>query len=205
MAMALTRFWTTADVRELTREERPWPRYELIDHELLVTPAPRGPHQVAVTAIWRLLDDFSLSQGIGVAMISPADLELQPGTITQPDVFVVPRGISQATGRAEWSEITALLLAVEVLSESTVRTDRVMKRDFYLANRVEEYWVVDTDARVIERWRPAQVTPELVRDSFAWQPRDGEPLVIEVASLFDRIEAKWAAVRAHDRGRGAAM
>jgi hypothetical protein len=47
---ALRRRWTTADVRSLTTEERAWPRYELIDGELLVT---------------------------------PADLELRPGTITQ--------------------------------------------------------------------------------------------------------------------------
>ena len=194
--MPLERHWTTAAVRELTREDRPWPRYELIGDELLVTPAPRGPHHTAAFAIATLLDAYSSAQRIGVTMMSPADLELRRGTITQPDVFVVPRGISNATGPAEWSEITALLLAVEVLSDSSVRTDRVLKRDFYLANHVEEYWVVDTDARAIERWRPEQTTPELVRESLVWLPRGGEPLVLDVAALFDRIEEQWADVRA---------
>jgi hypothetical protein len=32
--------WTAHRVRALIDESRPWPRYELIDGELLVTPAP---------------------------------------------------------------------------------------------------------------------------------------------------------------------
>lgn len=34
---------------------------------------------------------------------------------------------------------------------ATQRIDRVVKRDFYLDNGVSEYWIVDADARVIER------------------------------------------------------
>ena len=47
MGMPLPRQWTTADVRALSQEDCPCPWYELIDGELLVTPAPRGPHQFA--------------------------------------------------------------------------------------------------------------------------------------------------------------
>ena len=188
--------WTAAAVRELTREDRPWPRYELIDDELLVTPAPRGPHQAAVIELWRLLDDYALPRRIGVSMISPADLELRPGTITQPDVFVIPRGVARTTRTPEWSDVTALLLAVEVLSESSVRTDRELKLAFYLANHVAEYWVVDTDARVVERWRTNDSLPEILRESLVWQPTAAEPLTIDVPALFDRIEARWQSIAA---------
>lgn len=194
MTMPVTRHWTTAAVRELTQEDRPWPRYELLDGELLVTPAPRGPHQTAAWEICRLLDDYVSSRRLGVTLMSPADIELRKGTIMQPDVFVAPRGISPAGRVPEWSDITALLLAVEVLSPSTLRNDRVVKRDFYLANNVAEYWVVDVDARVIERWRPTQETPDLRREILEWSPRSGDPLVIDVAALFSRISEKWAAL-----------
>ena len=192
MAMPVTRRWSAADVRELIEENRPWPRYELLHGELLVTPAPRGPHQTAVAELLRLLDVYAYDGGIGVAMISPADLSLRPETIVQPDVFVIPKGSVRVVGRQpEWSDITSLLLVEEVLSASSLRTDRVVKRDFYLANGVDEYWIVELDARLVERWRPAQETPELVRETLVWSPRGAAPLRIDLPTLFDRIDAKW--------------
>ena len=95
----------------------------------------------------------------------------------------------------EWSDISALMLAVEILSPSSLRNDRVLKRDFYLANNVEEYWIVDVDARVIERWLPTQETPELLRETLMWSPRGGEPLVIDLQALFARIDAKWTLIQ----------
>jgi Uma2 family endonuclease len=195
MAMPVTRHWTTDAVRELTQEDRPWPRYELLDGELLVTPAPRGPHQTAAGEVWKLLEDYVWSRRLGATMLSPADLELRTGTIVQPDVFVVPAGIANIDREPEWSDITALSLAVEILSPSSVRNDRVLKRDFYLENNVDEYWVVDVDARVIERWRPRQETPELLRETLEWSPRGDDPLVIDVPALFNRIDEKWQVIQ----------
>lgn len=187
---AIQRRWTTADVRELTREGRPWPRYELIAGELLVTPAPGSIHQIAATEIWSLLNAYLEREPVGLAVVSPADLELKPGTITQPDVFVIPAETRIAADVLQWPDVKSLLLAVEVLSPSTLRTDRVKKRDFYLDNDVEEYWVVDLDARVVERWRPAQETPELTRDRLEWAPHGRAPLVIDLPALFERIQKK---------------
>ena len=202
MAMPVSRHWTSADVRELIQEDRPWPRYELLDGELLVTPAPRGPHQTAAAELLLLLRPYAYDRRIGVAFLSPADLELRPGTIMQPDVFVVPNGSVRVVGRDhEWSDITSLLLAVEILSPSSLRTDRVLKRDFYLTNNVQEYWIVDCDARVVERWRPEQETPELLRETLTWTPRPGEPLLIDLPALFARIDETWQALRASGLGR----
>ena len=52
---AIRRRWTTAEVRSLMDESRAWPRYELIGGELLVTPAPRGTHQLVVVELVVLL------------------------------------------------------------------------------------------------------------------------------------------------------
>jgi hypothetical protein len=54
---------------------------------------------------------------IGLVLTSPADLQLQPESIVQPDVFVVPR--DEGVDRQDtltWAGITSLLLAVEVSS-----------------------------------------------------------------------------------------
>lgn len=179
--------WTAADVRALIQENQHWPRYELLDGELLVTPSPARAHQFAVTAMVILLGNYCRHEGIGVALVSPADLELAPETIMQPDVFVVPEELSDNDDGVRWQDITRLLLAVEVLSPSTLTQDRVRKRDFYLANGVPEYWIVDTDARVIERWAPAQATPDLRRDELVWHPRGGtQPLRLDVPEFFEK-------------------
>jgi Uma2 family endonuclease len=180
---ALHRRWTAAEVRELMSDPNPTPRYELLDGDLLVTPAPRPIHQRVVQQLYLLLAPYVAANGIGEVLLSPADLELQPETILQPDLFVVPLGhIPHDT----WATVKALLLAVEVLSPSSAHFDRVRKRRFFQRVGVPEYWVVDTDARLIERWRPGDERPELADGRFAWSPPDAaEPLDVDVVRLFD--------------------
>lgn len=187
---ALERRWTAADVRALTREDRAWPRYELIEGELLVTPSPRLAHQLAAFELCRVLDEYLATSTVGLALMSPADLELSPGTITQPDVFVVPAQTEVHADRLEWSDVRTLLLAIEVLSPGSWRSDRVLKRDFYLDNGVREYWIVDPDARVFECWKPGQHRPMLHHDLIVWAPDDGSELEIRVPDFFDRIDRK---------------
>ena len=179
-------------------ELRPWPRYELIDGELLVTPAPGSPHQLAVGEIHVLLMAYVDREQVGVTFLSPADLELKEDSITQPDVFVAPGGPGGDDGPLPWSLIKALLLAVEVLSPSSLRTDRVIKRDYFMESKVDEYWVVDIDACAIERWTPGRQTPLVNRDLLSWQPRGAtEPLVIDLPALFARIREKIRITRGY--------
>ena len=81
------RRWTTAEVRELMDESRAWPRYELIDGQLIVSPAPNWTHQWAVARLWNRLDDYLARESVGIPMMSPSDIELEEGHITQPDVW----------------------------------------------------------------------------------------------------------------------
>jgi Uma2 family endonuclease len=187
---AIRRRWTTAEVRALIDESRPWPRYELIDGELLVTPAPGRPHQLIVTELLAIIKAYVDREEIGVTFVSPADLELAPGTITQPDVFVVRAGSAAEADDDGWVGITSLLLAVEVLSPGSGRQDRVTKRDHYMSTDVAEYWIVDADARMVERWLPARETPVVERTRLEWTPSMAmAPLVVDLVSLFERVAA----------------
>jgi hypothetical protein len=103
---ATRRQWTAAAVRGLPDDGN---RYELIDGELLVTPAPRWSHQEAVGELYYRLRRYLDREGIGHVMMSPADLELEPETIVQPDVFVVP--VTLESHPREWTDVSALLLA----------------------------------------------------------------------------------------------
>jgi Uma2 family endonuclease len=180
------RRWTTADVRALTDESRPWPRYELIDGQLIVTPAPSWTHQWAVALLWRSLHEYLTRSSVGVAMMSPSDLELEKGHITQPDVFVVP--ISGGRHPKSWPEVKTLLVAAEVLSPSNARYDRVDKRKFFQRVAVPEYWVVDLDARVFERWTPGDARPEVIDAMLTWNPAGSSaPFALDLPRYFAEV------------------
>src|SRR5207248_42547 len=84
-----SRRWAAREVRELIAESPlQTPRYELVDGELLVTPSPIVPHQRAVAFLWRALDDYLQRNPVGEAYFSPSDVELEAGTIVQPDARV---------------------------------------------------------------------------------------------------------------------
>jgi hypothetical protein len=55
---------------------------------------------------------------------------------------------------------------------------------------VGEYWIVDTDARVMERWRPGDERPEIVTEQLEWKPAGAaEAFVLELSDFFARV---WA-------------
>ena len=81
----------------------------------------------------------------------------------QPDVFVVPPGhfVRRPGREPAWSDVKGLLLAVEVLSSSTARRDRGVKRHYYQRNGVSEYWIVDWMQRRLEVYRRADAALHL--------------------------------------------
>jgi len=189
---AIRRHWTTADVRALIDESpTAWPRYELIGGELIVTPAPGGLHQFAVGDILTILATYLREEQVGAAVTSPADLELEPGTITQPDVFVIPAGGAPSDSAFRWSDVGSLLLAVEVISPDSTETDRITKREFYMNVGVPDYLIVDVDARMVERWTQGRETPQVLRDRLVWHPSGARtPLDVALPEYFDRIAAQ---------------
>jgi Uma2 family endonuclease len=183
MGMPLaTEGWTAEMVRALPDDGK---RYEVVAGELLVTPAPRLPHQAAVLRLLLALHPYVEHHRLGCVLQSPADIEFDPRTLVQPDVFVAP--LVQGRRPRAWTDIHALTLAVEVLSPSTARADRSVKRRLYQRTGAE-YWIVDLDARLVERWRPGDERPEVLTDVLAWQPDPAlEPLTIELPALFREI------------------
>src|SRR5689334_14410232 len=164
------RHWTAREVRQLIAES-PFatPRYELVDGELLVTPSPTWPHQRAVQLLVRELSMYLKTEPIGHVSMSPFDVEPEPELIVQPDVFVLPIAESRRLLREMPARV--VLLAVEVLSPSSSRHDRVTKRRAY-QRHVPEYWIVDLDARLIERWAPHDERPQVITQTLVWHPAD---------------------------------
>ena len=175
--------WTVDMVRALPDDGN---RYEVIDGELFVTPAPSLTHQNAVLELALLIAPYLREHALGRAVISPADVIVYgPRKFVQPDLFVVPL-VNDAPMRA-WTEVGRLLLTVEVLSPSTEHTDRGRKRRVYKEKGVAEYWVVDTDARTVERYR-LDDSIEIRTESLEWRPDHDVPaLAIDLPAYFDRV------------------
>ena len=179
--MATDTMWTAEMVYALPEDGK---RYEVLDGELAVTPAPNQGHQDVLGRLYVVLLAYTQLQNVGYTYLSPADIEFSPTRLVQPDVFVAAR----VEGRKPngWKEMKHLRLAVEVLSPSTARRDRGKKRLIYQSQGVEEYWIVDVDARCVERWRPDDERPEVVHGSLRWHPDPAvPPLDIDLEALFE--------------------
>jgi Uma2 family endonuclease len=161
-------------------------RYEVIDGELFVTPAPSWRHQEAVVEMHRLLRDYLRQQRVGHAFVAPADVIFSVARAVQPDVFVVP--LVDGRRPESFDDVKRLLVAVEILSATTARADRVAKRMIYREEGVSEYWIVDLDARTVERSTPTEPRPEILADRVVWEP-DGAsvPLIIDLAEYFAAV------------------
>ena len=160
------RHWTEDEFYKARGAAPQGERWELVDGDLLVTPSPHWAHQRIVVRLTILLDAYVRAYTLGEVLTSPLDVKLEPGLVLQPDVLVVPTGEL----RRESDVVRHLLLAVEVVSASSARHDRVTKRPRYQRNRVPEYWIVDDRSQTIERWTPDDERPELIAEELVWRP-----------------------------------
>ncbi len=160
-------------------------RYEILDGVLLVTPAPRPAHQLVQARLGPALAAYLTSKRLGQLYFGPSDVIFDEHTLFEPDLLGV---LGAAAGRfREWRDLPNVGLAVEILSPASARWDRGGKRERYLT-RATEYWIVDVDGRLIERWRPGDERPSIHRDVLEWQPDAAVPaLRLDVPSLFSDL------------------
>lgn len=164
-------------------------RYEIIDGELFVSPGPVWRHQHVLTELMLLFGIYLRQTRCGVVLTGPADVVFDRRNVVEPDLFITPFVNGQRP--ESYEEAGSLLLAVEVLSPSTSRLDRTRKRNLYRRFNVAEYWIVDTDARVIERWRPDEARPEILDGVIEWKPStEHAPLQIDLPKLFAGIHGE---------------
>jgi Uma2 family endonuclease len=123
-------------------------RYEVVDGELFVTPAPTPFHQVVSERIGYLLSDHLRRTGEGVMFYAPCDVVLSTHDVVQPDILVVLAVHRSVIGEKYIGGAPDLV--VEVLSPSTETRDQVVKAKRYAAFGVREMWLVDPAAKTIE-------------------------------------------------------
>jgi Uma2 family endonuclease len=126
-------------------------RYEIVDGELFVTPAPIPLHQRIVFNLAAELRAHVRKHRLGEVFIAPLDVVFTSSTVLEPDVMFVSRSRRHVIGEKNLSGPPDLV--VEVLSESTARLDREVKPKQYALYRVIEFWRVDPAQKSIEIFR----------------------------------------------------
>lgn len=180
MGTAVPIYWTADMVRALPDDGQ---RYETVYGELLASPAPRPWHEVVIQRLSRILEDYFRHEGLELHVFSSrSDISWSDDTLVEPDVFVLPLAEARTL---QWEAMKTLLLAIEVLSPSSVRADRFTKRRLYQAVGIPLYWIVDADAHRVEVWTPVVRFPAVERERVVWAP-DGarEPCVVDLVDLF---------------------
>ncbi len=182
MGMAAPIYYSAEMVRALPDDGK---RYETVHGELLVTPIPSILHQLVVGGLTAAIANYLEECSVGSVLTSPADISWGADTLVQPDVFVADLDEIRTD---EWENVQTLLLAIEVLSQTTARYDRFTKRRLYQEVGVPVYWIVDPDQQLVEVWTPADTFPTVKAQSVAWSPADAvKPFTLELSELFRPI------------------
>ena len=134
---------TYADYLETSDDER----YELLHGELIMAAAPLIAHQYILIKLVAKVETFVDECNLGTVYCAPFDVVLSEYNVVQPDLLFVSNERAQIITRENIQGAPDLV--VEILSPATAERDRSVKFELYAEHGVQEYWIVDPDARTI--------------------------------------------------------
>ena len=136
---------TYEDYLRLPNDDR---RYEILEGELFVSPAPNTKHQIVSMNLAAILHEYARKHKWGRVMIAPTDVILSQTHVVQPDLLFISSPRRKIL--TEKNVQGAPDLIVEILSEFTEDQDRTLKMQIYARHSVKEYWLIDPDRETLE-------------------------------------------------------
>ena len=162
-------------------------RYQLVEGDLIMAPAPNLFHQDIAGNIFTLLRAHVIKKSLGRAFIAPCDVYLSAHDVVQPDVLFVAEA---NRGRLAEDGIHGPPdLVVEVLSPATAQLDKKSKRRIYARAGVKELWLVDPLLLQVQRYDFArdQAKPvQLIEEDESFETPLLPGLVVSAAEIFRR-------------------
>jgi len=131
--------WTEEEF--LALPETVWPRLELLDGALLVSPAPRKFHQRFSRALANALD-AAVPEGWEV--LEGINVRLATGRIFIPDLVVV-----REIGEGVVTDAADVALVAEIVSPSTGSQDRLLKPALYAAAGIPCYLRIEQQPELV--------------------------------------------------------
>ena len=121
-------------------------RYEVLEGDLVVSPAPKWKHQRVSRNLNALLSRAE-QEDKGCAVYAPMDVVLSPRDVVEPDLlFIAKDRLGIVT---EDNVQGAPDLMVEVISEGSRKRDAITKFHLYERHGVRFYWLVDPEEETV--------------------------------------------------------
>lgn len=143
--IARERPFTYADLQDMPDDGM---RREIINGELVVSPAPTPGHQRVLRSIFRLIDSYALANDAGEVFFAPVDVLFSRFNVVEPDLVFLSNTKPRIPSDQQAIDVPPDLV-VEVISPSTRGTDRVRKLALYAGAGVREYWIADPRDRAL--------------------------------------------------------
>jgi Uma2 family endonuclease len=126
-------------------------RYEIIEGELYMAPAPTTKHQRSIGGLFRVLDRHIRDNTLGELFVSPIDVKLSRTTVIQPDIVYVSKVRSAIVTEDNIQGPPDLV--IEVVSPSSADVDRGLKKKVYARYKIPHYWILDPDHQILEAYQ----------------------------------------------------
>ena len=139
--------WTYDDYAALPDDGN---RYEVIEGELVMAPAPRVDHQRCSLNLILIVGPHVKAHNLGEVLAAPCDVVLDKRNVLQPDLIFISNARAEVI--TEKNLQGAPDLAVEILSPSSLRRDRIQKMRIYARHGVPHLWLIDAQARTLEEF-----------------------------------------------------
>ncbi len=123
---------------------------QVINNQLVMSPAPTSKHQQVLREIFRQVDSYVLSHHLGEVFFAPIDVYLDPENVYQPDLIFIS---NERKHIIQENIHGAPDLVVEVLSPGSIKLDKREKKAVYEKHAVKEYWIVDPESKKVSGYQ----------------------------------------------------
>ena len=123
-------------------------RYEIINGELIMVPAPYTIHQEVSGNLEFQLRLYIEKEKVGKIYDAPVDVILSETNVVQPDISFISNERSAIITEKNISGAPDVV--IEIISPSSAYYDLIEKKELYEKYGVKEYWLVDPKKHWIE-------------------------------------------------------
>lgn len=121
---------------------------QLINNNLIMSPAPSILHQEILNEINVGIAIFLRTNHIGKVLIAPLDVQFSMENILQPDIIFIK---NENVNKLKSKRLSgAPDLIIEILSPSTSQFDYVEKKIIYERFGVNEYFIVEPNSKSVD-------------------------------------------------------